>query len=190
MTLDANGRPVCSLTGSASMSARMHQHRARAVLHHRDDAGLADMLGHVEAELAHFRRELGRRAHFLHRQFGVGVEVAIQRHQLRHVGADRVRTARRRRRAWTTVMAQRRAHSSFFINALLTGTSSITSSCDSKCGLRHHQPPAVGADPLDIAGDVARSRPGHIACARVSSPSTSVPRKTWRIASPGKIRPT
>ena len=56
-------------------------------------------------------------------------------------------------------------------------------------GLGHDQPPAIGADPLDKAGDVAVSSWPYCS-ARVSSPSTSVPRNTWRSASPGKISPT
>ena len=67
---------------------------AGAVLHHRDDAGLADMLGDVEAELAHLRRQKGGRAHLLHRQLGMGVDVAVQLHELRHVGVNGVRQGR------------------------------------------------------------------------------------------------
>ena len=51
----------------------------------------------------------------------------------------------------------KRARLSEAASASLGGTSSMTSSWDSKWGLRHHQPPAVRADPLDIAGDVALS---------------------------------
>jgi hypothetical protein len=48
------------------------------------------MLGHVEAELAHLRGQQRRRANFLHRQLGMAVEVAVERHQLRHVRGNRV----------------------------------------------------------------------------------------------------
>ena len=66
------------------------QHRPGTILHDRNHTRLADLLGNLEAELAHLCGELGGRAHLLHRQLGIRVEVAVERHQLRHVGADRV----------------------------------------------------------------------------------------------------
>jgi hypothetical protein len=67
------------------------QNGAWPILHHGDDAGLADMLGHLETELAHLGGKLGGGSHLLHRQLGVSVDVPVERHELRHVAADRVR---------------------------------------------------------------------------------------------------
>ena len=131
------------------------QHRPGPVLHHRDNAGLADLLGHREAELARLGGELGRRAHLLHRQLGVGVQVLIDRHQRRHVARDRVGQSRRRGgRGEQGAAASSRAagHRRF---PQLAGTSSITSSVDSKARPRHDHPPAGGPDALDEGGDVA-----------------------------------
>ena len=65
-----------------------HDDGAGPVLHHRDDAGAADALGHREAQLARDRRQLGGGLVFLEAELGIGVEVAVERHQLGHVGAE------------------------------------------------------------------------------------------------------
>jgi hypothetical protein len=46
-----------------------------------DDAGIADLLGDAEAELAQLGCEAGGGFHLLHRQLGRGVELAVERHQ-------------------------------------------------------------------------------------------------------------
>ena len=131
-----------------------HQHWAGPVLHHRDDAGLADMFGHLEAELAHFGGELGRRAHLLHRQLGIGMEVAVKRHQLGM--SARIASDKRGRGGGAGIRSWQQPRAiAVFISVAPCGTSSITSSRDSKCGWGINHPPAIGADPLDIAGDVA-----------------------------------
>ena len=66
------------------------QDRAGPVLHYRDDAGLADARGDLEAEFLRLGGELGGGLDLLHRQLGIGMEVAIQRHQRRHVLRHRV----------------------------------------------------------------------------------------------------
>ena len=52
------------------------------------DAGFADLFRHGEAELAHLHRQFGGCADLLHAEFRIGMQVAIQRHQLGHVGAN------------------------------------------------------------------------------------------------------
>ncbi len=58
-----------------------HHGRAGAVLVDRHDTGLADLFGHREAELAHFRRQLAGGAGFLERQFRVRVQVLVDAFQ-------------------------------------------------------------------------------------------------------------
>ncbi len=66
------------------------QRRAGAVLHHRDDAGLADALSHGKARLARRLRHQFRRTLLLKSEFGVGVKVAIERGQRSYLRRRRV----------------------------------------------------------------------------------------------------
>ncbi len=154
-SFEANGRPVCSVTGQRVHVGADQEHGPRTVPENRDHSGLADMFGHLEAELAHLRRELGGRASLLHRQLGVGMEVAIERHQLRHVAPDRFGQGGR-------IGGHGQAHYRGGEQQCLdqrippgNGVSSMTSSREFEVRSRHDEPPAHGADPLDIAGDVA-----------------------------------
>ena len=63
--------------------------RAVAVLVDRDEAGLADLLGDLEAERAHLGGETGCGFHFLKRQLGMGVDVLVERIERRVVAGDR-----------------------------------------------------------------------------------------------------
>mmetsp|Transcript_6684 Transcript_6684/g.27966 ORF Transcript_6684/g.27966 Transcript_6684/m.27966 type:complete len:537 (-) Transcript_6684:250-1860(-) len=60
-----------------------HNGGAGAVLEDRDQPGLADALGHREAQRAHLGRELGGRAHLLEGDLGVAVDVLVERLQRR-----------------------------------------------------------------------------------------------------------
>ena len=62
---------------------------AIAVLHDRHHAGLADAFGHVEPKRPHSLRQLRRRLVFFEAEFGMGMEVAIELHQLGHVFVQR-----------------------------------------------------------------------------------------------------
>ena len=120
-------------TGKRVHVGAQHQHRARARCHHRDDAGAADLVGDGEAELAHLGRQQAGAARLLHAELGIGVEVAIERHQLRHVGADRLVERRRPRPARRGMRGgEQGQHATVHVSA--RGTSSITSSVDSKWG--------------------------------------------------------
>ena len=69
-----------------AVHVRADQHgRPLAVLHHRNHTGLADTFGHLKAQRAHPCGELGCGLVFLEAEFGIGVEIAVQLHQLGHV---------------------------------------------------------------------------------------------------------
>ena len=185
---EANGRPVCSMTGSASMSARISSTGPGPFFITATTPVLPTCLGHLEAELAHLRRELGRRAHLLHRQLGVGVEVAIERHQLRHVAAgsrpDSGGIGGRRARS----CCNRGREQSMFHQRTPPGRRHQLHHVELGFEMRagHDQPPAIGADPLDIAGDVAVRCRGHIASPRLIARAPGA-EEHLRSASPAKI---
>ena len=62
--------------------------RPIAVAHHRNHARPADLLGHLEAEIAHSRRQFRGSFVLFEAQFRIGMEIAIELHQARHVGCQ------------------------------------------------------------------------------------------------------
>ena len=66
------------------------QHRAGPVLHDRDDAGAADPFGDREAQPPRLGRQQPGAARLLHAELGIGVQVAVERHQLGHVPRHRL----------------------------------------------------------------------------------------------------
>jgi hypothetical protein len=66
-----------------------HDGGAVAVLVDRNQPGLADILGDLEAERAHLGGEPGGRFHLLKRKFRMGVEFLVKRIELRIVARER-----------------------------------------------------------------------------------------------------
>ena len=76
VTVDLNGTSVCSVTGSASMSARSAMVRAGlAALEQRGDAGDADAGFHFQAQRAQFLGDEVRRFDFAIAELGIGMQV-------------------------------------------------------------------------------------------------------------------
>ena len=66
-----------------------HDSRAVAVAVDGDEAGPANLFGHLEAERAHFGSQLCRGLHLLEGKFGMGVQILVERVELRIVGLER-----------------------------------------------------------------------------------------------------
>ena len=67
-----------------------HQGRPLAVLHHRHDAGAADLIGDLKAQGPQLGGQTGRGLDFLVGEFGMGVEVLVERFQvIGIIGLDR-----------------------------------------------------------------------------------------------------
>ena len=54
----------------------------------RDDAGPADAFGHLVAQRPHLGGELGRRARLLEAELGMGVDVLVERVDVRVLGVE------------------------------------------------------------------------------------------------------
>ena len=66
-----------------------HDGRAVAVIIDRDEAGPADFFGHLESECMHLGGEFCGGLHLLEREFGIGVQILVERVEFWIVGLER-----------------------------------------------------------------------------------------------------
>ena len=82
------GKPGLFLHRQRVKLGAHHRHRACAVVINRHNPGLADMFGHRKAELAHPLGQQGSSALFLKPQFGVAVQIDIERVEIGPIAVD------------------------------------------------------------------------------------------------------
>ena len=70
------------------MQASQRRAHRSARWKHADHTGAADLLGHLEAGFLELLRQASGGVHFERREFGVGMQVLVEFHQVRNFGGD------------------------------------------------------------------------------------------------------